>query len=367
MTPKHDSSTIGLLATWVKLKVTLSSPTFKVSLPFLTSMIAPAVCRKGRPKIIGICLSSSMSNTTKSTGIKHLPTLTGTSSRTPRGYFTDLSAICRVMLVTFKSPMFNLVHTDRGMTLTLAPKSHKALSIKRLPILHGIEKLPGSFNLGGDLFCSKALHSSVNATVSTSLNALFLVKMSFMYLAYAGTWVINSVKGTVTCRFFTTSKNLPNCLSSLFFSWRWGKGSLIGGTCISTFFSTLVLASFSLTTFSLSSGKTPLTDTSTSSSIVIGGPSYSYPLRKVTAFTDSLVTGCEGSWPLGLSARAVAICANCLSMILLWAVRASILASFSLRDLCNSNIIFLISTSMGSGCVGWGCGGKPGDPLGCEL
>ena len=50
---------------------------------------------------------------------------------------------------------------DKGITLMLAPKSHKALSMTNLPTTHGIEKLPGSFSLGGILFCRQTMNCNV--------------------------------------------------------------------------------------------------------------------------------------------------------------------------------------------------------------
>ena len=55
---------------------------------------------------------------------------------------------------------------DRGRTLTLAPRSHRARSMGNVPSMHGILKLPGSINLGGKLRYWSALHSSVKATDS---------------------------------------------------------------------------------------------------------------------------------------------------------------------------------------------------------
>ena len=160
-----------------------SPPTWSESLPFCTSIRQPAVARNGLPRRIGMFWSSSISITTKSAGMKRLPTCIGTSSIIPKGYRTDLSANCKVILVGFRSPIPILSNRDLGIRLTLAPKSHKALSIDSSPITHGIEKLPGSLSFGGSLLSSSALHSSVKAIVSHPEISLFLDRISFKNLA----------------------------------------------------------------------------------------------------------------------------------------------------------------------------------------
>ena len=69
--------------------------TLKVTFPLLQSITAPAVLRKGLPRMMDMLLSSVMSSTTKSISIKQLATSTGTSSQIPIGTAVDLSAICR--------------------------------------------------------------------------------------------------------------------------------------------------------------------------------------------------------------------------------------------------------------------------------
>ena len=100
---------------------------------------------------------------------------------------------------------------DKGITLMLAPKSHKALSMTNFPITHGIEKLPGSFSLGGILFWIIALHSAVRVTVSFSSNFFLLDRIYFNNLAYEGICVIASVKGIVTFNCLRSSTNFLNC------------------------------------------------------------------------------------------------------------------------------------------------------------
>ena len=82
-----------------------------------------------------------------------------------------------------------------GIKLARAPISHNTFSKLALPMLHGIEKLPGSFSFGDNLFWITALQSSVRATFSFSVIDLFFDRMSFRYLAYEGICVIYSWKG----------------------------------------------------------------------------------------------------------------------------------------------------------------------------
>src|SRR4051812_12264146 len=79
--------------------------------------------------------------------------------------------------------------------LTLAPRSQRAFSNFRLPIVQGIEKLPGSLSLGGSFFFSSALLSSVNITVSCSAHFLFFVNISFRYFVYLGICASTSATG----------------------------------------------------------------------------------------------------------------------------------------------------------------------------
>ena len=68
-------------------------------------------------------------------------------------------------LVGFNSPIPILLNRDKGNKLTLAPKSHMALSMASLPITQGIEKLPESPSFGGS-FLMIALLSLDKAIVS---------------------------------------------------------------------------------------------------------------------------------------------------------------------------------------------------------
>ena len=52
----------------------------------------------------------------------------------------------------FLYPIPNLSQRDNDIKLTLAPKSHMDFSMVLDPMAHGMEKLPGSLCLGGNLF-----------------------------------------------------------------------------------------------------------------------------------------------------------------------------------------------------------------------
>jgi len=54
----------------------------------------------------------------------------------------------------FLYPIPNLSLRDKGIKLTLSPKSHVALSIISGPMTHGMEKLPRFLSLCGNLFGS---------------------------------------------------------------------------------------------------------------------------------------------------------------------------------------------------------------------
>ena len=114
------------------------------------TIIALPVARNGLPSIMGISLSSSISNTMKSAGKINLSTFTSTYSITPRGFFNDLSTNYRVTVVGLASPNPSPLKMDKGMRLILAPKSHRALSKIEFHILHGIVKLPESFSFCGN-------------------------------------------------------------------------------------------------------------------------------------------------------------------------------------------------------------------------
>ena len=70
----------------------------------------------------------------------------------PIGYFTDLSTSCKEMIIDLSSFSPSFLKTDKGISETLAPKSHKAFPKSILPIVQGIEKLPGSLSFYESLF-----------------------------------------------------------------------------------------------------------------------------------------------------------------------------------------------------------------------
>ena len=109
-----------------RLKCTASSPTLRVSSPFLKSINEAPVARKGLPSSSGTFVSSSISITTKYTGKISFPTLMSTYSRTLYGFVIVLSAIYRVIVVRVSSPKLSLFFTDNGFKLMFAPESHKA-------------------------------------------------------------------------------------------------------------------------------------------------------------------------------------------------------------------------------------------------
>ena len=67
----------------------------KSELPLLQSITAPAVFKKGLPRIIGILSSSGISRIIKSVKIVTFATTTCTSSQIPTCIAVDLSAICK--------------------------------------------------------------------------------------------------------------------------------------------------------------------------------------------------------------------------------------------------------------------------------
>ena len=68
-----------------------------------------------------------------------------------------------------------------GITLMLAPRSHKAWSKYWIPMEHEIVGHPGSFFFSRKLSIA-ALHSSVSLTTSVDGSGHLLLMMSLMYL-----------------------------------------------------------------------------------------------------------------------------------------------------------------------------------------
>ena len=73
--------------------------TWKVTLPLLQSITAPAVFKKGLPRMTAMVSCSGISKITKSIQMVTLATTTDTSSQMPIGKAVDLSAICREISV----------------------------------------------------------------------------------------------------------------------------------------------------------------------------------------------------------------------------------------------------------------------------
>ena len=125
---KHASLFAGCLTALNTLNLISSSYTLSFSPPFYTSIITLLVARNGLLSMVGISLSSSMSNTMKLTGKINLSTFTSTSSITPQGCFNNLLASCSVTIVGLASPKPSCLKMDKSMRLILAPKSHRELS-----------------------------------------------------------------------------------------------------------------------------------------------------------------------------------------------------------------------------------------------
>ena len=83
--------------------------------------------KKGLPRIIDILSSSGISRITKSVKIVMFATTTVTSSQIPTGIAVDLSAICKYILVGVNLFKSSLRYKERGITLTPAQRSHKAV------------------------------------------------------------------------------------------------------------------------------------------------------------------------------------------------------------------------------------------------
>ncbi|GJW13604.1 transposase, MuDR, MULE transposase domain protein [Tanacetum coccineum] len=111
--------------------------------------MARAVSRKGLPKIIRILKFSGISRITKSIGRTNLSTLISTFSTIPIGYWINLSANSKLILV-------------------------------------GIVKLPGSFSFDGSLFSKSTEHLSLIVMVQASSSLDLLVNNPLRYLAYLG-------------------------------------------------------------------------------------------------------------------------------------------------------------------------------------
>ena len=99
----------------------------KSDVTFISINNSPAVFKKGLPRRIDMLSSSGISSITKSVKIVTLATTTGTSSQIPIGVAVDLAAICKDILVGVSLFKSSLLYEEKGITLTPAPKSHKAV------------------------------------------------------------------------------------------------------------------------------------------------------------------------------------------------------------------------------------------------
>nr|GEV33773.1 reverse transcriptase domain-containing protein [Tanacetum cinerariifolium] len=101
-------------------KITSSSYNLSVIFLLNTSIIARAVTKNGHPKIIGTLESSGISKITKSIGRTNLSTFMSTFSTIPLGYWNDLSASSKLILVAFGSPNPSFSYIVYGIKLILA-------------------------------------------------------------------------------------------------------------------------------------------------------------------------------------------------------------------------------------------------------
>src|SRR4051812_36126144 len=131
---------------------------------------------------------------------------------------------------------------DKGIRLTLAPKSIRAFLKDLSPIVHGIVTDPRSLFLTGIFIpCKIALHVSVRIIGSLSI-VRFFEMISFMNFAYVGICSSASKNGIFSSSFLNISRNFSKFFSCCsFFLFLVGKGSLTAG---------LGVATFSLTTLS---------------------------------------------------------------------------------------------------------------------
>jgi len=81
-------------------------------------------------------------------------------------------------LVGYRSCNWSFRQKKKGIKLTLAPKSQRALVICKFPIDQGIEKLPGSCSLEDELRCRTALQISPIESIVTSSSLPFLERSS---------------------------------------------------------------------------------------------------------------------------------------------------------------------------------------------
>ena len=99
----------------------------KSDLAFIAINNSPCSIQEGSTKDNRHVVVSGSSSITKSVKIVTLATTTGTSSQIPIGMAVDLSTICKDISVGVSLFKSSLLYKEKGITLTPAPKSHKAV------------------------------------------------------------------------------------------------------------------------------------------------------------------------------------------------------------------------------------------------
>jgi hypothetical protein len=97
-----------------------------------------------------------------------------------------------------------------GITLTLAPRLHRAWSKICVPIEQVMVGDPRSFFFSRRQLSVAVLHSFVNFTTFMDGKGHLLLMISLMYLANEGTYK-TYINGTLMCTFSTISMKHANC------------------------------------------------------------------------------------------------------------------------------------------------------------
>lgn len=111
---------------WMSFELNFTSSSHACSLSFLhfTPMSAPAVVKKGLPKIIGMDMSAFMSNIQQNPQEWSICQFwTSTFSSIPNGYLTDLLTNCDIILVSLSSFKPNCLAIVKGIKDILALRS----------------------------------------------------------------------------------------------------------------------------------------------------------------------------------------------------------------------------------------------------
>ena len=154
---------------------------FKHIRPSLTSMIAPTVARNSLPKMRGSFGSFWYFNTTKSVGTWQSLILIGTSSSTPSGTLTDLSARTKVISVGLNSSYPRDIAIECGMRFTLDLRSQRDRGKLLSRMLQSRTKRPESDLLIRILPWIIALTSSETIMTLCSATGKLLDTISFTY------------------------------------------------------------------------------------------------------------------------------------------------------------------------------------------